>query len=83
MNGIVVFLIVWWLVFFMVLPIGVTSQDESGDVVAGTEPGAPTVPNLKKKAWWATVGTSVVWLIYFVITETGAIEPFLPRSGGY
>ena len=48
-NGLVVFLIVWWLVFFMMLPIGVRSQEEAGDIVAGTEPGAPMAPDLLKK----------------------------------
>lgn len=73
-NSIVVFLIVWWLILFMVLPIGVRSQTEAEDVVAGTEPGAPTDPQLKKKAWWSTVATSVVWLIWVVLAETGALS---------
>jgi predicted secreted protein len=72
-NSIVVFLIVWWLILFMVLPIGLRSQTEAEDIVSGTEPGAPTDPQLKKKAWWSTVATSVVWLIWVVLAETGAL----------
>jgi predicted secreted protein len=73
-NGLVVFIIIWWLVLFMMLPIGVTSQHESGDIVAGTEPGAPTRPMLAQKAWWTTSIASVFWLIYFGITESGLLN---------
>lgn len=82
-NGLVVFLITWWLVVFMMLPIGVRSQDESGEVVEGTEPGAPVSPMLKRKAWWTTIATSVIWLVYYAITESGMLESLLPRSGGW
>ena len=72
-NSIVVFLIGWWLFFFMTLPIGVRSQEEDDEVVAGSEPGAPTDPQLKKKAWWSTVITSALWLVWVVLAETGAL----------
>ena len=82
-NGIVVFAIVWWLVIFTTLPIGVRSQEEDGEVVEGSEPGAPIAPMLKKKAWWTTVGTSCIWLVYYVITESGIVEQYLPRGGSW
>ena len=80
-NGLVVFLITWWLVVFLMLPIGVRSQHEAGDVTAGSEPGAPVAPMLAKKAWWTTIAASVVWIIYFTIAESGIVEQFLPRDG--
>ena len=82
-NGLVVFLIVWWVVIFTMLPIGVTSQHEDGEIVEGSEPGAPTRANLLKKAWWTTVITSVIWLVYFAITQSGVMEQLLPRSGSW
>jgi predicted secreted protein len=36
----------WWLSLFMVLPLGVRSQEEAGEVTPGTEPGAPVAPRL-------------------------------------
>lgn len=78
-NGVVVFLIVWWLFFFMMLPVGVRSQEEAGDVVAGSEPGAPQAPNLKQKMWWTTIAASIVWIIYFVVTESGVMAQFMPQ----
>lgn len=82
-NGIVVFAIVWWLVIFTTLPIGVRSQQEDGEVVEGSEPGAPITPMLKKKVWWTTVGTSCIWLVYYLITESGIVEQYLPRGGSW
>ena len=68
-TGIVVFLIVWWLILFMILPLGSTGQAESGEMVQGTESGAPVVANLKRKVWTTTVVASIVWLVLFVILE--------------
>ena len=81
-NGLVVFLIVWWLFFFTMLPIGVRSQEEGGDVVSGSEPGAPQAPNMKQKMWWTTIATSIAWILYFIITESGVLLPFMP-TGAY
>lgn len=50
-GAIVVFVISWWLSFFCVLPIGVRGQfEDDGDVVDGTDEGAPKEPMLKKKS---------------------------------
>lgn len=81
-NGVVVFLIVWWLFFFTMLPIGVRSQEEAGDVVEGSERGAPQSPNLTRKMWWSTVAASIVWIIYFIVNESGVLARFMP-SGAY
>lgn len=82
-NGLVVFLITWWLVVFIMLPIGVRSQQEEGEIVEGTEPGAPVTPNLAKKAWWTTIVTSCIWIIYFIVTESGVLVPYLPTDGSW
>ncbi|MEP1143447.1 MAG: DUF1467 family protein [Henriciella sp.] len=66
---VVVFIICWWLSFFCVLPIGVQGQfEEDGDVVEGSEEGAPKEPMLKKKVLWASIGAIVLTLIaHFVV----------------
>ena len=75
--------IVWWLVIFMMLPIGVRSQEEAGDVLEGSEPGAPVAPQLKQKAWWTTIITSGIWIIYYIITESGLAAQILPTDGSW
>lgn len=73
-EGIVVYLITWWIVIFTVLPIRVQGQYETGEIVEGSEPGAPVNPRLKEKAFLTTVITSVLWLIFFAVMELGIID---------
>jgi predicted secreted protein len=68
-TGAVVYLIVWWMVFFMILPLSVQSQHEAGEVVPGSDEGAPTDPRLRWKMWITSVITAGLWLIYFVAFE--------------
>src|SRR5690606_37863864 len=44
-----VYYIVWWVTLFGVLPFGIRSQHEAGEVVLGTEAGAPETPAIKRK----------------------------------
>jgi predicted secreted protein len=61
---VVVFIITWWLSFFCVLPIGVQGQfEDNGEVIEGSEEGAPKQPMLKKKVVWASGGAVVLTLI--------------------
>jgi predicted secreted protein len=53
-----VYFILWWLSLFVVLPWGVRSQHESGEVSPGTEPGAPMLPRIAAKLMWTTVVAS-------------------------
>lgn len=62
-GGAGLYFVIWWTVLFAVLPFGVTSQHETGDVAAGTEPGAPVAPALREKAIWTTIIAAVVLLI--------------------
>ncbi|MEO0451892.1 MAG: DUF1467 family protein [Pseudomonadota bacterium] len=66
---IVVFVICWWLCFFCVLPIGVQGQFENdGQIVEGSEEGAPKEPMLRKKVIWASISGVVLTLIaHFIV----------------
>jgi predicted secreted protein len=61
-----IFLIIWWLVLFAVLPWGIRRQ-ESGDI--GHDPGAPANPMLLKKALITTVVAIVIWGAYFIASH--------------
>jgi predicted secreted protein len=68
-----IYFIIWWTVLFAVLPWGVHSQDESGDVTPGTDPGAPAVHTVWKKLMWTTVIASVVFGILAAVYKLGLI----------
>ncbi len=73
-EGLVLFLIIWWLVLFTVLPIGVRSQHEDGEVEDGTEPAAPVKPMMWRKAMITTGIAGGVWLIAFAVITSGAFS---------
>ncbi|SDD20092.1 Predicted secreted protein [Paracoccus isoporae] len=60
-GAIVLYAVLWFLTLFLLLPIGLVSQEEAGEVVPGTHAGAPARSGLKKKALWATVVSAVLW----------------------
>jgi predicted secreted protein len=63
-TSIAIYFIIWWVVLFAVLPWGVRSQQEGGDVVSGSDPGAPVVPRLWWKLLWTTIVAGVVFAVF-------------------
>jgi len=68
-GSLMVIAISWWLAFFAMLPIGVRSQLEDGNVVPGTEPSAPTAPRLRAKALAAFAIALIIWGVLFSVIE--------------
>ena len=69
-SGIVVYVIIWWLVFFMSLPIGVRPPHEMGEVAEpGHDAGAPVRPYLLIKVAASTLIAAALWgVAYWMIT---------------
>jgi predicted secreted protein len=71
LSGILVYLVVWWLVIFMVLPWGVKPPENP-------EPGhatsAPDRPMLWRKVAITSVITAVVWGIIYVAIENSWVS---------
>ena len=78
----IVFFISSWMVFFAVVGTGVRSQEEAGEVTAGTEPAAPENPMILKKFAWSCIGGLVVTVLFYIAAVTGlfqllrALSPF-------
>jgi predicted secreted protein len=62
-GAVALYFVVWWIVLFAVLPFGARSQADAGDILAGSEPGAPALPVLTEKALWTTIVAAVVFII--------------------
>jgi len=67
--AIAVFLTIWWIVLFTVLPLGVRSLHEDGETPAGSDPGAPLAPMLLKKAGITTAIAIVVFGAFLLIVK--------------
>ncbi len=65
-SAVVVFIVIWWLVLFMVLPWGVRRTETPE---AGHDPGAPAKPMLWRKAAATTAISVVLFAIVYVVTE--------------
>jgi predicted secreted protein len=61
------FITIWFVVLFAILPIGIHSQRESGTYVEGTDPGAPVNPRLWKKALLTTLASLIVFAVLMVV----------------
>jgi predicted secreted protein len=66
-TGIAVFIVVWWVVLFAVLPWGVKPAET---LVPGQADSAPENPRLWLKAAVTTVIAGVIWLgIYLLVSS--------------
>jgi predicted secreted protein len=66
-TAIAIYFIIWWMVLFAILPWGVRSQQESGAITPGSDPGAPVIPNVKRKLAWTTIVAGVVFALWYVV----------------
>ena len=67
-----IYFVVWWIVLFAVLPFGVRTQQEEGDIVLGTAHSAPVRPMLLRKAAATTVISGIlVFGFWLAVTRYG------------
>lgn len=71
---IAVYFIVWWVVLFAVLPFGVVTQAEAGDVVPGTPESAPADFRLPRVLAITTVAASVVFALLWLAVRYRIID---------
>jgi predicted secreted protein len=84
-TGLAIFFLIWWVVLFAILPLGVRSQHEQGEISPGTDPGAPAIPNLRRKLVWTTLVSVVIFAGCYVVyaerlvTIDGLMAPFVGK----
>lgn len=61
-TGVMVYLVIWWIALFMVLPLGVRRVENPG---RGQETGAPERPDLLRKAIITTILAAVLWIVFY------------------
>jgi predicted secreted protein len=81
-TAIAIFFLIWWVVLFAVLPWGIRSQHESGEIAPGTDPGAPAITRLGRKLIWTTLVSALIFAACYVVyvnhlvTLEGLVAPF-------
>ena len=72
--AIVLFSVVWFMTFFIVLPLRFVSQGDAGVVVPGTPKSAPAGDVVLRKAKITTVVAVVIWGLLYAVILSGWIS---------
>ncbi|MGO9049871.1 MAG: DUF1467 family protein [Xanthobacteraceae bacterium] len=81
-TAVAIFFLIWWVLLFAVLPWGIRSQHEGGEMPPGTDPGAPVLPRLGHKLLWTTLVSVVIfagcYVVYVnhLVSLQGLVRPF-------
>lgn len=73
-SALVLFAVIWFMVLFVVLPIGMRTQGDDEEVVPGTMKSSPNNLNMKRKALTVTYITFVLWIVISGIIISGWIS---------
>lgn len=73
-SGIVLYLVIWFMSLFVILPLRLTSQTEDGEIVPGTPGSAPVNPQLKRKAGVVTIVATLVFIPIAGIIISGVVS---------
>jgi predicted secreted protein len=65
MGGIIIYVNLWMVILFMVLPFGIKNQVDSANYQKGTDPGAPVESKMKKKILITTLISTFIFSLIF------------------
>tara|TARA_B100001057_G_scaffold381682_1_gene387595 strand:- start:248 stop:502 length:255 start_codon:yes stop_codon:yes gene_type:complete len=69
-GSIIVYVLIWWIIFFSVLPIGIQSNKEKfREKLEGVDPGAPNNPKIAKKFLITTIITSIIFIVIYYLVK--------------
>ena len=73
--SIAIYVFIWWITLFAVLPFGVRTQHEDGNVVPGTPESAPAKQRMLRIFLINTLLATVVFAIVYVVIAYKLITP--------
>ena len=63
----IIYIIIWWIVFFAILPIDV--ERKKLVKIEGEDPGSPENPKMIKKFIYCTVITTIFFIIIYLLMK--------------
>lgn len=72
-TGIAVYIVIWWVVIFMVLPWGVRPIG-ADDIAKGHASSAPRQPRILTKMAITSAVAALVWVGLYFLIESGALS---------
>ena len=74
-GSIIVDVLIWWIIFFSVLPLGIQSNKEKfKEKIEGIDPGAPINPKIGKKFLITTLITSIIFIVIYYLVELNLLN---------
>ena len=73
-GAFILYAVTWFMVFFCVLPLRITSQQMTGEVVPGTPKSAPADHLVGKKAIITTFVTLGLWVAMVAFIFSGVVS---------
>jgi len=73
--AIAIYIFIWWITLFAVLPFGVRTQHEEGNVVPGTPESAPAKTRMLRVFLINTVVATIVFAIVYTAIAYRLITP--------
>ena len=69
-GSIIVYVLIWWIIFFSVLPVGIqTNKEKFKEKIEGVDPGAPINPKIGKKFLITTLITSIIFIVIYYLVK--------------
>ena len=69
-GSIIVYVLIWWIIFFSLLPVGIQSNKEQfKEKIEGVDPGAPINPKIGKKFLITTLITSIIFIVIYYLVK--------------
>ena len=66
-GSVVIYVIIWWIVFFSLLPVDVNRNKNTK--IEGEDPGSPENPKIVKKFLYTTIISLVIFLIIYYLVD--------------
>ena len=63
----IIYIIIWWIVFFAILPIDV--ERKKIQKIEGEDPGSPENPKMPKKFIYCTAITTFLFIIIYLLMK--------------
>ena len=63
----IIYIIIWWIVFFAILPIDVERDKRVN--IEGEDPGSPENPKMLKKFVYCTGITTILFIIIYLLMK--------------
>lgn len=64
-----VYFILWWMLLFVALPVGLRTQDDEKDVILGTTSSAPSGKHMLRAVILTTVLSTLIMALLLVLTR--------------